>query len=182
MAIIPKPPKPTNALGAVCSKDSELLYRKFGPRLYDFVCRLTKGHTQNAEDVVHETFAEALGSPPTMMQFPLAYLRKIAHRVLRRAEVLADRQGITYDSDRVDAIADSPGFQNESLEDELNIQTQLCNSLSRLPRAQYLAVYHCKVLGMTHEEASAATGISVHMIRKHLIRAATAIYREKLDL
>jgi len=182
MATIPEPPESTDALGAASNEDAELLYRKFGPRLYDFVRRLTKGHIQNAEDVVHETFAEALKSPPTLMQFPLAYLRTIAHRLLKKAEFRADRGRIIYDSHRADAIADSADLGNSSLDEELHIQTQLCKALSKLPQAQYVAMYHCRVLGMSHEEASAATGISVYMIRKHLTRALTAIYEEQLDL
>jgi RNA polymerase sigma factor (sigma-70 family) len=176
---------PRSVLGiqTVSSLDSEPLYKRYRTPLFGIVCRRLDGRIRDAEDVVQETFIEFFKSRrPAEIRHPLAYLTRIALRMINRRNLVEDRQGITYDSERLDALIEgSPDVNPDTLADALSLEKQIQGAMSRLTEHQQSVLYHCKYLGETYEEASTATGISIHMVEKHLIDAVAALLREKWD-
>ena len=179
------PPVPRGVLGVqtVSSLDSEPLYKKYRAPLFGFVCRRLDGRIRDAEDVVQETFIEFFKSRRAPeIRHPLAYLTKIALRVMNKRNLVEDRLAITYDSVQFDAlVGGNTDASPDTLADALSLEKQIQGAMSRLTEHQRRVLYHCKYLGETYEEASKATGISIHMVEKHLIDAVAALLREKWD-
>src|SRR5689334_10826307 len=55
--------------------------------------------------------------------------------------------------------------------ERLNLRHQLDKALAALPENQRKVLLACKRDGMSYEEASRATGISLHMVPKYLVQA-----------
>ena len=167
----------------VSSLDSEPLYKRYRAPILRLVCRRLDGRVRDAEDVVQETFIEFfITRRAAEIRHPLAYLTRIALRVMKKRNLVEDRLGITYDSDQCDAlVASSTGASPDTLADALSLEKQIQEAMSRLTEHQRRVAEHCKCLGETYEEASKATGISIHMVEKHLIDAVAALLREKWE-
>jgi RNA polymerase sigma factor (sigma-70 family) len=163
--------------------DSEPFYVMHRPRLYAFVRRRLNGREDDAEDIVQETFAEFFRSKPKApITNPAALLARIALCLIARRGSQETRQVVTYDSERVDALVEEGADGSpDTLADDLCLRNQMERAKAQLTREEWLAVHHCKGLGHTYEEAATATGLSVHMVEKHLINAMALIRDMKWD-
>jgi RNA polymerase sigma factor (sigma-70 family) len=127
--------------------------------------------------VVQEVFARLVRvKQPEMVKKPNSYLYGIAFHVIREMGLREEQAPVTYDS----TVAEQAGERSSEdvasdLADRLNIQSQLERALAELSDVQRAVVLMCKRDGMTYEEVSQKTGISVHMVEKYLIAAKAKI-------
>ena len=173
------------ALGAdtVNSSDFEALHKMYGSRLYRIVYRRLNGHKQNTEDIVQETFFQFCRSrrKVELREPPIAFLIGIAMHLIARRGFLEKRQRISYDSDlvaaRIENNIDYSIDMSSDILDTLSYEEQLREAFARLSWEEQLVVYCCKFLRQTYVEAAAATGITVHMVEKHLINAKATLHQ-----
>ncbi len=158
-------------------------FRHYAADLHRFL-RKRLPDPQQADDVAQEVFSRLVRvQQPELVKKPLSYLFGIAFHVIREIRLREERDPVDYDSEVVDNAAEHPREPPaDELADRLNVQTQLERAIAALPEVHRALVLMCKRDGMTYEEASAATGISVHMVEKHLIQARARLLGMMWDL
>lgn len=139
---------------------------------------------QQANDVVQEVFSRLVRvHHPELVKKPHSYLFGIAFHVIREMRLQEEQEVVSYDSLAVEDAAEHPSHvAQDELSDRLNIQAQVERALVELPDIHRALVLMCKRDGMTYEEAAVATGISVHMVEKHLVRARAKLLGMMWDL
>jgi RNA polymerase sigma-19 factor, ECF subfamily len=139
---------------------------------------------QKADDVVQEVFSRLLRVQQLeLIRKPHSYLFGIAFHVIREMRLQEEQEPVSYDSVAVEAAAEHPTHvSQDEIADRLNVRAQLERALARLPDIHRALVLMCKRDGMTYEEAAAATGISVHMVEKHMIQARVKLLSMMWDL
>jgi RNA polymerase sigma factor (sigma-70 family) len=145
-------------------------FREYGRDLHRFLRKRLRDPA-NADDVVQEVFARLTRvKRPELVKKPKSYLFGIAFHVIQEIEL---HEGpVTFDSDVANQAGERlPEGSQEDLADRLNLQGQLERALAELPEIERVIVLMCKRDGMTYEEAAKQTGISTHMVEKHLIAA-----------
>lgn len=158
-------------------------FRNYARDLHQYLRRRLRD-PQKAEDVVQEVFARLVRVPRLdLIRKPHSYLFGIAFHVIREMRLQEEKEPVSYDSATVDDAAERPVIvEFNDAADQLNVATQLERALARLPLIHRALVLMCKRDGMTYEEAAAATGISVHMVEKHLIQARAKLLGMMWDL
>jgi RNA polymerase sigma-70 factor (ECF subfamily) len=152
---------------------ADTVFRAYRAELHRFlVQRLRK--PEAADDVMQEVFTRALRvNNPDYVRKPLSYLFGIAFHVISEHRIREDNERlVSLDSTEAELL---PGHPALTLADEfperLNLQHQLEKALMELPQPYRRVLLLCKRDGMTHEEAAAASGLSVHTVEKYLVRA-----------
>lgn len=137
-----------------------------------------------ADDVVQEVFSRLVRVKHIdLVRDPHSYLFGIAFHVIREMRLLERRNPVSYDSAAMENAAEHPSHVTpDEMAEQLNVQSQVERALARLPTVHRALVLMCKRDGMTYGEAAAATGISVHMVEKHLIQARIKLLSMIWDL
>lgn len=139
---------------------------------------------QQADDVVQEVFSRlARVQQADLVRKPHSYLFGIAFHVIREMRLQEEQEPVSYDSAAVEDAAEHPSHvASDEVADRLNVKAQVERALARLPAMDRALVLMCKRDGMTYEEAAEATGISVHMVEKHLVQARVKLLSMMWDL
>jgi RNA polymerase sigma factor (sigma-70 family) len=138
--------------------------------------RYVRNNVSSLADVddVFQTVFERLVKVKRMdrVQEPHKYLFGIASHVIREFW-FKQRRGsmVRIDSRAVEKADESLEHAEDDAADRLNLHRQLEDALAALSDNQRRVLLAVKRDGMSHEEAAAATGISVHMVRKLLVEA-----------
>lgn len=158
-------------------------FRHYSMDLHRFLRKRLRD-PQKADDVVQEVFSRLLRvQQPELIKKPHSYLFGIAFHVLREIRMQEEQEPVDYDSQTVEQVAKHPPVvKPDELADRLNLQRQIEQAVMELPEVHRALVLMCKRDGMTYEEAAAATGISVHMVEKHLIQARAKLLNMMWDL
>lgn len=159
------------------------LLRRYATDLHRYLRRFLR-HPQNADDVAQEVFIRFLRvQDQDVIKKPKAYLYGIAFHVLREFKLRENQGFLSYDSAAVERIDEHPSHVvPDELSERVNLQQQIEKALNDLPAAQRAVLLACRRDGMTYGEAAKATGISIHMVEKHLIQARAKIAKVILDL
>lgn len=159
------------------------VFRHYAADLQRFLRRRLRD-PQSADDVTQEVFTRLVRvRQPDLVKNPHAYLFGIAFHVIRELRLQETRQPVNYDSQAADRAGEQPAhLAPDEMADQLNAQRQLERALEDLPELHRALVLLCKRDGMTYEEAARATGISVHMVEKHLIQARAKLLGMMWDL
>jgi RNA polymerase sigma factor (sigma-70 family) len=170
------PARPNTALAAD-------VFRHYATDLHRFLRRRLRD-PQQADDVVQEVFSRLIRvSRPELIKKPHSYLFGIAFHVIREVRLQEEHTVVSYDSSAAEEAAQRPADPGrDELSERLNVQAQVRRALADLPAIHRALVLLCKRDGMTYEEAAAATGISVHMVEKHLIAARVKLLGMMWDL
>jgi len=159
------------------------VFRHYAADLHRYLRRRLRD-PQLADDVVQEVFSRLIRvHQPELVKKPHSYLFGIAFHVIREMRLQEEQEAVSYDSLAVENAAEHPAHvARDELSDCLNIQAQVERALAELPDIHRALVLMCKRDGMTYEEAAVATGISVHMVEKHLIQARVKLLAVMWDL
>jgi RNA polymerase sigma-70 factor (ECF subfamily) len=150
---------------------ADTVFRAYRAELHRWLLkRLRK--PEAAEDVVQEVFTRALRvNNPDYVRKPLAYLFGIAFHVISERQIREDGEQLVSLDSGSDQLRNHALTAPDELAERLNLRRQLEKALMELPQQYRMVVLLCKRDGMTHEEAAAASGLSVHTVEKYLVRA-----------
>lgn len=152
---------------------AESVFRSYRGELHRWLLKRLR-RPEAAEDVVQEVFTRALRvNNPDYVRKPLAYLFGIAFHVISEHQIREDgERAVSLDSQDAERLRSETALVTPDLmADRLNLQRQLEKALMELPQQYRRVLLLCKRDGMTHEEAAAASGLSVHTVEKYLVRA-----------
>jgi RNA polymerase sigma-19 factor, ECF subfamily len=171
---VPKPHEPR-------SESAISVFLRYAGKLHSYLGRRL-GVREDAEDLAQDVYLELLRlNPSKEIRDPLAFLYGVASRILadhvsnlrRRAERLAP-------AGEMSEMA--PDFLSHSLPDFLeesaDAQRRVEHALAALPPMQAAIVKCVNCEGMTYEEAADQLGISVHTVKKYLVKAHARIRME----
>ncbi|MEP7246915.1 MAG: sigma-70 family RNA polymerase sigma factor [Gammaproteobacteria bacterium] len=161
------------------------LFQDYADALHAFLRKRLGGHREHAEDLCQIVFERLCKKDrDDVVLKPQAYLFGIAFNVLREFWIRERRQGevVTFDS-RVMQEADRNLEHAPQTDDtdRANLIRQLDEALAELPEQDRKVLLACKRDGMTYEEASRATGLSVHAVKKNLIKARARLMARTWD-
>jgi RNA polymerase sigma-70 factor (ECF subfamily) len=174
---------PSSGLGSSNATLAADVFRHYAADLHRYL-RKRLHNPQQADDVVQEVFSRLVRvQHPELVKKPHSYLFGIAFHVIREMRLQEEQEAVSYDSLAVENAAEHPSHvARDELSDQLNIQAQVERALAQLPDIHRALVLMCKRDGMTYAEAAVATGISVHMVEKHLVQARVKLLGMLWDL
>lgn len=163
-----------NHAGGPDDADVAELLAAQGPRLGRFFRRRI-GCPDEADDLVQETLARALGREPGVLRNVGGYLTRIAQNLLRDRAKSARRRAADrhVSADEVD-LAGSDAIQLLEVRDMLDRIELAMLELSPLTREIFMA--H-RIEGLTYAEIAARTGRSVKQVEKAIARAMLELDR-----
>lgn len=151
-------------------------FREYSRELHAFL-RRRLGRADRIDDVIQTTFAR-LAAVPRLERIaqPNAYIFVIARNVLRELRLRERREQdvVTFGAEALEA-AQRMGDAVPDESEALNLRRQLEEALAKLPDTHRMVLLALKRDGLTYEEVSRATGISVAMVEKYLIQAKAKI-------
>lgn len=162
---------------------AEDTFRHCAADLHRFLRRRLRD-PQSADDVTQEVFSRLVRvRHPDLVKDPRSYLFGIAFHVIRELRLQENRQPVRYDSQTAKRAGEQPEqLVADDMADRLNIQRQLEHALAELPEVHRAVLLMCKRDGLTYQEVARATGISIHMVEKHLIQARAKLLGMLWDL
>lgn len=130
-------------------------------------------------DLTQEIFERFLRRKdrPECIRSPQAYLRGIASHVLYEAYEEQQRGLVEFDSELVSQAAESFPGHEEGLADRIGMQRDIIEALKALPKSHLLAILLVKGRGMSLEEASRETGLSVGTMKVYIWEARYKLKR-----
>jgi RNA polymerase sigma-19 factor, ECF subfamily len=131
--------------------------------------------TAHAQDIAQEAYLRLLSvEDAELVRQPHAYLFRIASNLVYEYRLRERNDLVTYNSQAVDHFSEQPQHVSpEDLGDRLNVERQLEAVLSQLPPLQRAILIMRKRDGLSYVEIAQAMGISVHTVKKYLLRAVT---------
>ena len=163
----------------------ETLYREYG-RLMLYVAEIVLGNRADAEDAVQESLLKIWGMLDTIsgLENPKAYILKITKNTaldvqrsnLSRTKII----DTNATEDEINQIQDSASQTIDSLIDseEYNNLIELVESLS--DALKETATYYF-VMGLTYEEISKLTGVTVEVLRLRISRSRKILQKKILN-
>lgn len=160
------------------SESAISVFLRYAGKLQSYLDRRLRVR-QDAEDLAQDVYLELLRMNPSKeIRDPLAFLYGIASRVLadhvsglrRRAE----RMPSTGEVSEVTAETLSTSLSN-LLEESEDAQRRVERALAALPPMQAAVVGCVNCEGMTYEETAERLGISVHTVKKYVVKAHARI-------
>jgi RNA polymerase sigma-70 factor (ECF subfamily) len=159
------------------------LFQEYAADLHAFLLKRI-GSRENADDVFQTVFERVMKIQRTeLVQQPHSYLFGIAFHVVREFWIREKRDSVlSFDSAALERADKS--LEHANLDDaahRLNLRRQLERALTALPENQRKVLLACKRDGMSYEEASRATGISLPMVPKYLVQAKARLMAMSWD-
>lgn len=154
-------------------KDSVLtVFEQYRSKLQRFLLdRSAKTHV--AHDLTQEVYLRLLRFPPhELLRQPQAYLYRIASNVAHDFNLRTREECVTFNSDVVEELADSAA--NAWVDDpaeQLNAEQELEHLLAELPANHRAALVLAKRDGLSYETIAQRMGVSVHAVKKYVVRA-----------
>jgi RNA polymerase sigma-19 factor, ECF subfamily len=130
---------------------------------------------QNAQDLAQEAYLRLLSvEDAELVRQPHAYLFRIASNLVYEYRLRERNDVVTFNSQAVDHFAEQPQHVSlEDLGDRLNVERQLETALAQLPPLYRAILVMRKRDGLSYSEIAQALGISIHTVKKYLLRAVT---------
>nr|WP_281375115.1 sigma-70 family RNA polymerase sigma factor [Aquabacterium terrae] len=135
--------------------------------------RLTRGDPALADDLAQETFVQAWRALPGFRgdaRFATWLYRIAYHRFLMQCRAEPPLQPL---GDAAAGPADAAHVSSDALRIDLE------RALARLPEPERIAIIHCGVLELTHEEAASVLGLPLGTLKSQVARAKA---RLRIDL
>lgn len=153
-------------------------FRKYAAALHRYVLRRLRA-PQVAPDLTQAIFERFLAIEDVeLVRNPQAYLFGIASHVVSEFRMRADRDLVTYDSQIVEHIAETPEHASpDDLADRLGLQRELDHALDQLSDSHRAVLLMVKRDGLSYEEAAQATGLTVNTIATYVMEARAKIKR-----
>ena len=147
-------------------------FRAHARELQRFLMRRV-GDRHDVDDLSQEVFARLLRvENADLIRSPLAYLLGIATHVIREFRQRRQHPLVVFDSEVADTLSEQPDARNSvSDADQMELRNWLEAALQQLPPTHQLVLLLVKRDGLSYEEASDRTGLSVHTIEKYLVEA-----------
>ncbi len=132
-------------------------------------------HAQHAEDLEQEVYVRLLRlSNEQLVRQPEAYVFRIAGNLVSQF-IRRQRQGLVdFDSTQLDDQASTLDDEAPSPEadyDDQNREERLARIVRALPPMQKAVFVLARYEDRSHAEIAARLGISVHTVKKHMLRA-----------
>ncbi len=159
------------------------LFREYAEDLHSFLLKRL-GSRENADDVFQTVFERVMKvRKADLVRQPHAYLFGIAFHVVREFWIREKRDAVmSFDSAAIEKAGKSLEHANsDDAAERLNLRRQLDRALAALPENHRKVLLACKRDGMSYEEASRATGISLHMVPKYLVQAKARLMMMSWD-
>jgi len=168
-------PDPMRDKGSLPYKTSfsESVFRDYAEGLHVFL-RKRMASREDADDVFQTIFERLAKVKKTeLVDRPRAYLFGIAFHVVREFYLQEKRHSVvSFDSQAIEkADASLQYAQDDDVARRQSLVEQLERNLAALPDKQRRVLLAVKRDGLTYEEASRVTGISLHMVRKLIVQA-----------
>lgn len=130
---------------------------------------------QNAQDLAQEAYLRLLSvEDADLVRQPHAYLFRIASNLVYEYRLRERNDVVTFNSLTVEQLSEQPQhFSREDLGDQLSVERQLEKVLAQLPSLHRAILVMRKRDGLSYTEIAQALGISVHTVKKYLLRAVT---------
>lgn len=166
-----------NSLSGGLQASFEDLVASFDRRIYNLVLRLV-GNEDDAADITQETFVRAFAAWEGFegRSAPYTWLCQIAINLCKNRA----RDGARWDDepvseDNLESVLPSPAEEIERLE----LRDRVRRAIDSLPPAYRIVTVLRDLQGLTYQEISEASGLSVDVIKTRLARAR-AMLRRKL--
>jgi RNA polymerase sigma factor (sigma-70 family) len=159
------------------------LFREYAADLHAFLLKRL-GSRENADDVFQTVFERVMKiRKADLVRQPHAYLYGIAFHVVREFWIREKRDAVmSFDSAAIEKADKSLAHASaDEVSERLNLRRQLDQALAALPENHRKVLLACKRDGMSYEEASRATGISLHMVPKYLVQAKARLMMMSWD-
>jgi RNA polymerase sigma-70 factor (ECF subfamily) len=171
-----KEPDPIDELRAGDERAFESVFRRYRPRVYSFLLRLT-GQAALAEDLLQETFlrlsrkASDLRADTRLCAWLFTVARNLVFDERRRALLSLDRISKWREWRALDGGIDAPVETAAGNEAARRLEEALCG----LPLLHREILLLCGVEGFEPAEAAEILGLSAEAVRKRLSRAREAL-------
>lgn len=150
------------------------LFRLYADELHSFLRRRIHS-PHNVDDVLQTVFERVVKVPDTeLIRHPHDYLFGIAFHVIREYWIREKRlsEVVEFNSEAVEGADRSlESAHDDRSAERLNLRKQIEVAFASLPENHRRVMLAIKRDGMSYEEASAATGISLFMVRKLMVEA-----------
>jgi RNA polymerase sigma factor (sigma-70 family) len=150
------------------------LFQQYADELHSFLCRRIRSR-QSVDDVLQTVFERVVRVPNVeLVNHPHDYLFGIAFHVVREYWIREKRlqSVVEFDSEAVERADRSlENAHDDQTAERLNLRKQIETAFASLPENHRRVMLAIKRDGMSYEEASEATGISLFMVRKLMVDA-----------
>jgi RNA polymerase sigma-70 factor (ECF subfamily) len=166
-------PEPTRDRERPSDSFATSLFREYAADLHAFLLKRL-GSRENADDIFQTVFERVIRiRKADLVRQPHAYLFGIAFHVVREFWIREKRDAVmSFDSGAVEQAGQTlEHARADDAAEQLSLRRQLEKALAALPENHRKVLLACKRDGMSYEEASRATGISLHMVPKYLVEA-----------
>lgn len=150
-----------------------LAFDQLSAGLQRFLLRRVRNE-QSAKDLEQEVYLRLLRiANEELVRSPEAYVYRIASNLIGQAAA-QDRVPVQFDSEAAARAAeqlhdDSP--PPEDIYDEQEREQRLAQIVAQLPAMQKAVFMLARYQGLSHAEIAGRFGISVHTVKKHMLRA-----------
>jgi RNA polymerase sigma-70 factor, ECF subfamily len=153
----------------------DLLYQRYEVQLFGFLLR-TLRRREDAEDVFHDAFLNALKSPEVRLEQGSfrSWLFRIAKNLCHNRRRSAERGARAVDA--LPDLAESPSAEGELVRREL--LEALDGAVARLPPA-LSELYHLRSSGLSYEEMAEVLSIPLGTLKSRM-HQMVAILREEV--
>lgn len=129
--------------------------------------RLCRGDDALADDLAQDTFVQAWQALPGFAG--QSQLGTWLYRIAWRSYLMHQRK-LGRRPDELLAGDDTPDLPDASTPHGPALRLDLAQALARLPEAQRVAIIHCEVLALSHDEAAAVLGWPLGTLKSHVAR------------
>lgn len=128
---------------------------------------------ENAQDLAQEVYLRLLRvENAELVRKPQAYLYRIASHVVYEFRMRERNEPVDFDSEAVEQqVEHPPNVSPGEISDRLDAERRLERVLAQLPPTYRAVLLMKKRDGWSYLEIARALGISVHTVKKYLVRA-----------
>lgn len=144
----------------------ESIFRLYHRDLHRFLLRRLRSG-ESADDVAQEVYLRLLRiEHAELVRRPQAYMYQIAFNVVSEMRLRHLNEPVMFDSDTADYVAEHPQDTGDNGADELEFV------LSQLTPTFRAVLLLRKRDGLSHAEIAQRLGLSLHTVKRYVIRAA----------
>jgi RNA polymerase sigma factor (sigma-70 family) len=145
--------------------------KQYSKALHDYLFRRLRSR-QDAEDMAQEVYLRLLRVQASeLIQTPQAYLYGIASHVVHQFKIRAQRAIVDFDSDSMDALAESAARATpDDFTQEAELEQLLDRALNRLPVMQRVVLLLHKRDQLSEREIAQRLNVGVSTVKTHLAR------------
>ena len=156
------------------------LFENFHPRVFSFLAKRLKNRA-DAQELTQEAFLRLMRvKEPDLIENPEAYLFRIAANLANELMLSERNKGTQCDIEHFEDELESDANTFQDMETEQRLR-RLTRTIEELPPMYQSVLLLCKRDGHSHQEIAEKLNLSIHTVRKYLVRAVSMCRAAELD-